>query len=145
MKKLFFAVFMLLLFLSAGESRLARADAVTDWNANAGKAAVAACISPADDPLHESRMYAMVHVAIHDALNGIDRRSRPYAYDNKARARASVDAAVAAAAHDVLVQVLSQIPAPFPRRASLTVSPVWRQTMPLPSRRSRMALVKLRA
>ena len=35
MKKLFFAVFMLLLFLSAGESRLARADAVTDWNANA--------------------------------------------------------------------------------------------------------------
>jgi hypothetical protein len=114
MKKLFFAVFMLLLVLSAGESRLARADAVTDWNANAGKAAVAACISPADDPLHESRMYAMVHVAMHDALNGIDRRSHPYAYDNKARVRASVDAAVAAAAHDVLVQVLSQIPAPFP-------------------------------
>ena len=24
-------------------------------------------------------MYAMMHVAIHDALNGIDRRSRPYA------------------------------------------------------------------
>jgi hypothetical protein len=114
MKKSFYAVFVLLLFLSAGPSRLARADAVTDWNANAGKAAVAACISPADDPLHESRMYAMVHIAIHDALNAIDRRSLPYAYDNKAQARASVRAATAAAARDVLVQVLSQIPAPFP-------------------------------
>ena len=59
----------------------ARSDAVIAWNANAGEAAVAACISPADDPLHESRMYAMTHVAIHDALNAIDRRSRPYAFD----------------------------------------------------------------
>ena len=30
---------------------------------------------------HESRLYAMMHVAIHDALNAIDRRSRPYAFD----------------------------------------------------------------
>src|SRR4030095_16049360 len=61
--------------------RSATADAVTDWNANAGRAAIAACISPYDDPLHESRMYAMMHGAIHDALNAIDRRSRPYAFD----------------------------------------------------------------
>ena len=46
-------------------------DAVIEWNANAGKAALAACIAPADNPLHESRMYAMTHVAIHDALNAI--------------------------------------------------------------------------
>src|SRR5262245_59445373 len=44
--------------------RPAVADAVTDWNANAGKAALAACIAPIDNPLHESRMYAMMHVAI---------------------------------------------------------------------------------
>src|SRR5687768_363482 len=105
MKKLCFSVFLLLLFLSAGGSRLARADAVTDWNANAGKAAVAACISPFDDPLHESRMYAMTHIAIHDALNAINRRSRPYALNTQAPSWASVDAAVATAAHDVLVQV----------------------------------------
>ena len=54
-----------------------RADAVTTWNANAAKAALASCIAPGDDPLHEGRMYAMMHVAIHDALNAIDRRSRP--------------------------------------------------------------------
>jgi len=45
----------------------ARSDAVTVWNANAGKAAIAACISPVDNPLHESRLYAMAHLAIHDA------------------------------------------------------------------------------
>lgn len=59
----------------------ASADAVTDWNGNAGKAALAACIAPGNDPLHEARMYAMMHVAIHDALNAIDRRSRPYVYN----------------------------------------------------------------
>ena len=61
-----------------------RADAVTIWNANAAKAALASCIAPGDDPLHESRMYAMMHVAIHDALNAIDRRSRPYIFDDHA-------------------------------------------------------------
>jgi hypothetical protein len=73
-----------------------RSDAVTEWNANAGDAAVAACISPIQNPLHESRMDAMTHVAIHDALNAIDRRSRPYAFSARVRRRASADAAVAA-------------------------------------------------
>ncbi|MFL6661203.1 MAG: hypothetical protein ACJ8G7_03435, partial [Rhizobacter sp.] len=85
----------------------ARADAVTDWNANAAAAAVAACIVPSGNPLHESRLYAMVHLAAHDAVNAIRRRSRPYAYDGTAPAGASPEAAVAAAARDVLV---SQIP-----------------------------------
>jgi hypothetical protein len=53
-------------------------DAVTAWNANAGEASVAACFLGGYGP-QEARMYAMMHVAIHDALNGIDRRSRPYA------------------------------------------------------------------
>ncbi len=90
----------------------AAGDAVTTWNASAGEAAVAACISPVGNPLHESRMYAMAHVAIHDALNAIDRRSRPYAYDGQADALASPDAAVAAAARDVLVTLIGQLPEP---------------------------------
>lgn len=59
--------------------RGSRTMAVIDWNATMGKAAVAACIAPFDNPLHESRMYAMAHLAIHDALNAIDRRYAPYA------------------------------------------------------------------
>ena len=52
----------------------------------------------------------MLHVAIHDALNAIDRRSRPYAFDMQAEAGASPDAAVAAAARDVLVPLIGQLP-----------------------------------
>jgi hypothetical protein len=59
-------------------------------------------------------MYAMTHLAIHDALNAIDRRSRPYAFNATAKRGASPDAAVAAAAHDVLVALVGQISAPFP-------------------------------
>jgi hypothetical protein len=85
-------------------------DAVTVWNANAGVAATKACIAPLDDPFHESRIYATMHLAIHDALNAIDRRFRPYTFDKRAEPGASPDAAVAAAARDVLVPLLDQLP-----------------------------------
>ena len=84
-------------------------DAVSGWNASAGKAALAACISPEGPGPAEARLYAMAHVAIHDALNAIDRRSRPYAYDARVRRGTSADAAVAAAAHDVLVPGLREL------------------------------------
>ena len=86
------------------------ADAVTAWNANAGEAARAACLSPIQNPLHESRLYAMTHVAVHDALNAIDSRFEPYAFDGNAKRRTSPDAAVAAAARHVLVPGLQQLP-----------------------------------
>jgi len=90
----------------------AAADAVTDWNVNAGKAALAACIEPpgSNDPAHESRMYAMMHVAIHDALNAIDRRFRPYVYNAQGPAGASLQATVASAARNVLVPVIRELP-----------------------------------
>jgi hypothetical protein len=85
-------------------------DAVIVWNTNAGVAATQACIAPLADPFHESRLYAMMHVAIHDALNAIDRRFRPYTFDQPAAPGASPEAAVAAAARDVLVPLLGQLP-----------------------------------
>ena len=85
-------------------------DAVTAWNANAGVAATAASVAPLNNQLHETRMYAMMHVAVHDALNAIDRRSRPYAFKAEAEPGASRDAAVAAAARDVLVSLIAQLP-----------------------------------
>ena len=84
------------------------ANAVTAWNANAGEASIAACFIGGYGP-QEARMYAMMHVAIHDALNAIDRRSRPYAASLTAAPGASPDAAVAAAARDVLVPVLGSL------------------------------------
>jgi hypothetical protein len=83
----------------------ARPDSVVRWNANAAKAAVAACSVGGYGPM-EARMYAMTDLAIHDALNGIDRRSRPYAARLQAPPWTSRDAAVASAARRVLVPVL---------------------------------------
>ena len=87
-------------------------NTVTVWNANVAKAAMAACLIPGD-PLHESRLYAMVHLAIHDALNAIERRFRLYIPGLHGPGSASPVAAVAAAAHDVLVTVVGQVPTNF--------------------------------
>jgi hypothetical protein len=77
-------------------------------------AATKACIAPLDDPFHESRIYAMMHLAIYDALNAIDRRFRPYTFDKHVEPGASPDAAVAAAARDVLAPLLRQLPRGLP-------------------------------
>jgi PAP2 superfamily len=104
---------LLVLLLALSWPGLTRADAVLDWNETAASAAFAAGLDNSDgcvDPLHESRIFAMMHAAIHDALNAIERRSQPYALDAQAPAGSSPEAAVAAAAHDVLVAVFPQLP-----------------------------------
>lgn len=77
-------------------------DAVTDWNE------LATTLTPAagKSPLHESRIYAMVHVAVHDSLNAIERRYNPYTLDTSAP-QASPEAAVAAAVYHVLLAEIS--------------------------------------
>ena len=82
MNKLILAGTALVAF-SPGAFATPSADAVILWNANAGVAATKACIAPLDDPFHESRMYAMMHIAIHDALNAIDRKYQPYTFDRR--------------------------------------------------------------
>ena len=48
---------------------------------NAAKAA----LPPRVLGFHESLLYAMMHLAIHDALNAIKRRFQPYGLDIKGR------------------------------------------------------------
>jgi hypothetical protein len=80
----------------------ARADAVTDWNVIALQAHAAAGLNG----VRRTRVLAMVHVAVHDALNAIDRRAEPYAFDMQAAATASAQAAVASAAYRVLLALV---------------------------------------
>jgi hypothetical protein len=87
----------------------ASTDPILTWNENAGEAAKAACLSPEGNGLAEARMYAMMHAATHDALNAIDRHSRPYTFDARATGRTSRSAAIAAASRDVLVSVIGQL------------------------------------
>jgi len=81
---------------------LARAGEVTRWNRVMTDAAAA----EQTDPLTESRIFSIVQAAIHDALNAIDRRNEPYREGVTAPSGALPEAAVAAAAHAVLVELL---------------------------------------
>ncbi|MDB5871479.1 MAG: superfamily protein [Ramlibacter sp.] len=76
------------------------ADVVTDWNV----IALNATAVPANSIL-QSRVMAIVHGAIYDTVRAIDQKGPAYAVNLRAPGGTSVDAAVAAAAHGVLVKL----------------------------------------
>lgn len=79
----------------------AHADAVTDWNATAGS------VAPRfGAPQQQARAMAIVQIAVHDALNSIDRRYDAYAIVPPANPGASPGAAVAAAARNAILGLL---------------------------------------
>jgi len=84
---------------------LARADVVSDWNAFAQAQTI-----PIRPTAHgESRGMAMVQGAVYDAVNALDPDYHPYLLDLdalRAQPFGSLDAAVATAAHDVLVAIV---------------------------------------
>jgi hypothetical protein len=73
-----------------------RGNAVTEWHAIATELLVDL------GPVIDSRAFAILQAAVHDAVNGVERRYEPYTADISSPG-ASVDAAVATAARDVLV------------------------------------------
>jgi hypothetical protein len=89
-----------LLTLLAQPVERAQADAVTDWNV----VALDATAVPPNSIL-QSRVLAIVHGAIYDVVHAVEPKGAAYAVDLKAPAGTSVDAAIAAAAHGVLVRL----------------------------------------
>ena len=75
---------------------------MVNWNTVATAAGAAA----GQSPVIQTRTYAIVHLAIHDALNAIDRRYSPYLLEVSAPAGTPPEASVAAAARDTLVALL---------------------------------------
>lgn len=86
-------------------ARSTSGNAVTLWNAIAGEAFTP---TQGTNPMAQSRTFAILHAAIHDALNAIDRRFEPYTPGLAAAPQASPDAAVAAAAREVLLTLLPE-------------------------------------
>jgi len=82
---------------------------VIDWGRVATEAAEANGLI--NLPIVESRIYAMTFLAVHDALDAIDRRNHSYSFRLRGRPNASIEAAVASAAHHVLVDQFSRLPA----------------------------------
>jgi hypothetical protein len=138
----------------------AQADTVTDWNV----IALSATAVPPNAIL-QSRVLAIVHGAIYDAVRAVDRKSGVYAVNLEAPAGTLVEAAVAAAAHGTLVRLapaqqpmldaalnvsLSNIPdgiqarSPGSRSAGKSLKNLWRYAAvmaPTPRSRSRRRLV----
>jgi hypothetical protein len=78
----------------------AQADVFDDWNAHADQAIVTI---GGQNPAVASLSFAIFQGAVYDAVNAIDRRHTPLISQPEAAAGASIDAAIAASAHDVLV------------------------------------------
>ena len=100
----------------------ARADTVTDWNAIATTAIVT---TAGQSPHASTPSFAMVHGAVYDAVNAIDRGHQPYVAASPADPSDSKRAAAATAAFRVLADLFpSQLPTLQPLYdASLAVLP----------------------
>jgi hypothetical protein len=92
------------------------ADMVLEWN----DIALAAFRTASTPPPIASRALAIVHTAIYDSVNAIERTHEPYAVDVLAAPSTSAEAAVAAAARAALVSLLPAQQATFD--AALTAS-----------------------
>jgi len=97
-----------------------RAGEVVRWNRLATDAAVA----EQTDPLTESRVFAITHAAMHDALNAIDRRYEPYREGVAAAPGALPEAAVAAAAHAALIELMPARKADFDLQFAETLAQI---------------------
>src|ERR1700730_12484519 len=87
---------------SLQDSSSQQVNPVVQWN----RALLAIVRTPGAQPatVHPTHSFAIMHAAIYDAVNAIDRKHRPYRVRLSGVPRdASQDAAAAAAAHEVLV------------------------------------------
>lgn len=97
--------FILGAMVAAALSPAASADTITDWN-NITLNVIRAV--PLNPPV-ATRVMAMVHTAMFDAVNGTNRIYRPYLVTQTANPGASAEAAAAAAAHRVLTSLFPQM------------------------------------
>ena len=99
---------------------VARADAVTDWNLIASNAIV---VTAGQSPHAAPLSFAMVHGAVYDAVNAIDRGYQPYLAQPPSNPTDSKEAATAAAAFRVLVG-FPDLPGLFPAQLP-TLQPIY--------------------
>ena len=109
---------LLLSVVALGMWRPAAASDVADWN----NVAFSVLTAGGQNNVTLTRGLAMVSVAIHDALNAIDRRYEAYAFDGAAEPNASAEAAVATAARDSLVLAIPAFGAASQQAAAISMA-----------------------
>jgi hypothetical protein len=92
---------LLAIALTAAFAGAAHADVIMDWNAKADAIAAEKQVLPAQ----QSRAMSMLHIAMFEAVNAIERRYTPYKLTLSADRSTSKEAAAAVAAYDVLLAI----------------------------------------
>ncbi len=92
-------------YIAVGAPVFARANVITDWDEKAISAVRAMANLGGTNRYLAQRMMAMVHIAMFDAVNSIERRYRPYLVQVPADPTTSKEAAGAAAAAAVLATI----------------------------------------
>jgi len=92
---------VLALVLLSALASTSRADVIMDWNARADAIAIEKRLLP---PIH-GRVLAIMHVAMFEAVNAIERRYLPYRLKLVADRKTSGEVAAAVAGRDVLVDL----------------------------------------
>ncbi len=98
------------------------ASEVSHWNQVAATTLIAFPPPDGGSPVAFQINMGMVQGAVYDAVNAIGpKKHRAYLLDERTGAKASIDAAVATAAYDVLANLVTTAPerVPFPGRAGL--------------------------
>jgi hypothetical protein len=93
------AIFLASVFAVALLSSAARCDVIVDWNAKADAIGIEKQLSNVPN----GRGQAMLHVAMFEAVNAIDRRYAPYKLNLTAEHATSKEAAAASAAYEILL------------------------------------------
>jgi hypothetical protein len=88
-----------------GVPAAAAANVITDWDEKALLVVTPAATLPGASPYPAQRIMGMVHAAMFDAVNSIERRYRPYLVQLPAEPATSKEAAAAAAAAAVLATI----------------------------------------
>jgi hypothetical protein len=107
----------------SGNSASQPVNAVIQWN----RTLLVIARTPGAQPatIHPTRSFAMMHAAIYDAVNAIDRTHKPYFIRLSGVPRsASQDAAAAAAAHDVLVALYPNFQSTLDSQLQTSLAPI---------------------
>jgi len=95
------ASFLLALLYLLSVPTSAKSDVVTDWNDEMLK-----CIrAEATTAVAAARNLAILHGAVYDAVNGIEKEFRPYRFDSASPSGASPAASAVGAAHEILINL----------------------------------------
>src|SRR5688572_26095217 len=106
-------------------------DVVLQWN----RVLMETILTPGQHPatIMPVRSYAMMHAAMFDAVNSIDGRYMPYLTDVPGSPNASIEAAAAQAAHDVLTVL-------FPTRQAIFDTELSNSLVGIPENRAQQGI-----